>query len=72
MAGKPTDGQVDDALLATAVSAGFLYTRRRARRMGRKVIRTTVVLGAGVASVGALGLAGAAAWYSRRSKGSSG
>jgi MYXO-CTERM domain-containing protein len=62
------DRQIDDALLATAVSAGFLYARRRVRRIGRRVARSAVVAGAGAAGVGALGVAGAVAWQQRRSK----
>jgi hypothetical protein len=64
------DRQIDDALLATAVSAGFLYARRRVRRIGRKVARSAVVAGGAAAGVGALGVAGAAvAWQRRRRAG---
>jgi hypothetical protein len=62
------DRQIDDALLATAVSAAFLYARRRVRRLGRRVARGAFVAGGGVAGVGALGVAGAVAWQRRRSK----
>ena len=62
------DRQIDDVLLATAVSGGFLYTRRRVRRAARTLARGTALVGVGAAGVGALGVAGAAAWYRRRSK----
>jgi hypothetical protein len=65
---RKLDRQIDDALLAAAVSAGVLYARRRVRRVGRKVVRGAVAAGAGAAGVGALGVAGAAAWQLRRSK----
>jgi hypothetical protein len=59
MAQRWIDRQIDDALLATAVSAGFLYTRRRLRRVRGRLARGTVVLGA-LATVGGIGAAGAA------------
>jgi MYXO-CTERM domain-containing protein len=65
---RKLDRQIDDALLAAAVSAGVLYARRRVRRVGRKVARGAVAAGGGAAGVGALGVAGAAAWQRRRSK----
>jgi hypothetical protein len=74
---KWIDRQIDEALLAVALQAGFLYAHRRARRVLPKVaVGAVVVTGAAVvtaaaataAGVGALGVAGgAAAWY-RRSK----
>ncbi len=62
------DRQIDDALLAAAASASFLYARRRVRRIGRGLVLGAVVLGAGAAGVGALGLAGAVTWQRRCSR----
>jgi hypothetical protein len=70
------DRRFDDALLAIAMEAGFLYARRRARRVLRKLAtRTAVVTGVGVATVavtagvGAVGAAcGAVAWFRSRAK----
>jgi hypothetical protein len=74
MAQSWIDRQIDDALLATAVSAGFLYGRRRVRRVQRRLATGAVVLGA-VATVGGVGAAAAAggafARYRKRSGGSS-
>ena len=76
---KWVDRQIDEALLAIAMQAGFLYAHRRARRMFPKVARGAVLasgVGAATAAaaavvatgVGILGVAGgAAAWY-RHSK----
>jgi MYXO-CTERM domain-containing protein len=68
--GRKHDREIDDALLAAAVSAGVLYARRRVRRVGRRFARSAVIAGtgAGVAGLGAVGAAGAAAWQRRRSK----
>jgi hypothetical protein len=71
MARKRIERQIEDVLLATAMSAGFLYVRRRARRAGRTLARATALLGAGAAGIGAVGAAGAAVWNRRRSKGAS-
>jgi hypothetical protein len=75
---KWVDRQIDDALLAIAMQAGFIYAHRRARRVLPKVALGAVVATgvgaaaavtvAGIGAVGAAGVAGgAAAWY-RRSK----
>lgn len=61
MASKRTERQIDEALLLGALGAGFVYARRRARRMRRKIaIGGALVLGAGaaVAAAGAAGVAG--------------
>jgi hypothetical protein len=76
MPSKWIDRQIDEVLLTTAMSAGFLYARRRARRILPKVVvggAVVTALGAAAAAtaagVGVLGLAGgAAAWYRHRSK----
>jgi hypothetical protein len=74
MAQSWIDRQIDDALLATAVSAGLLYGRRRVRRVQRRLARGAVILGA-AATVGGIGAAGAAgsafARYRKRSAASS-
>ena len=74
MAQSWIDRQIDDALLATSVSAGFLYARRRVRRVRRRLTRGAIILGA-AATVGGIGAAGAAggafARYRKRSRGSS-
>lgn len=63
MASKRVEHQIDDALLATATTAGFLYVRRRVRRLlSRLVLAASVTSG-----LGALGAAGAAlAWWLKR------
>jgi hypothetical protein len=63
MAPKRLDRQIDDLLLATASWAGFLYMRRRFRRLlSRAVVGTTAAAG-----IGAIGVAVAgAAWYRSR------
>jgi hypothetical protein len=76
MSSKWIDRQIDEVLLATTMSAGFLYARRRARRILPKVVvsgAVVTVLGtaaaATAAGVSVLGIAGgAAAWYRHRSK----
>ena len=73
MAQSWIDRQIDDALLATSVSAGFLYARRRVRRVQRRLTRGAVILGvaATVGGIGAAALAGGAfTRYRRRSAGS--
>jgi hypothetical protein len=63
MAKKWIEGQIDDALLATAVGAGFLYLRRRARRL----VRGVAVGGAVAVGLGTLGITAAvAAWFRGR------
>jgi len=72
---KWVDRQIDEALLAIAMQAGFLYAHRRARRVLPKVaLGAVVATGVGaaaavtVAGIGVVGVAGgAAAWY-RHSK----
>jgi hypothetical protein len=63
MPSKRIEHQIDDALLATTMTAGFLYVRRRLRRLlSRLVVAATVTSG-----LGALGAAGAAlAWQRKR------
>jgi hypothetical protein len=59
------EGQIDDALLAIAMGAGFLYVRRRVRR----ILREVAVGGAIAAGLGTLGVAAAAAaFYRSRTK----
>jgi hypothetical protein len=68
MTSKRIERQIDDALLATAMGAGFLYVRRRVRRL---LSRATVVAAAATATaaVGALGTAGfVAAWQRNRAQ----
>jgi hypothetical protein len=61
---KRIERQIDDVLLATSVGTGFLYVRRRVRRLlSNAVLGATVLAGAT-----ALGAAGAAALY-RRNRG---
>jgi hypothetical protein len=57
MTPKWIEGQIDDALLAMSLGAGFLYVRRRARRL----FRQAAVGGIVAAGLGALGAAAAAA-----------
>ncbi len=73
MAQRWIDRQIDDALLATSVSTGVLYARRRVRRVQRRFARGAVILGAAatVAGIGVAGVAGGAfARYRRRASGS--
>jgi hypothetical protein len=62
---KRIERQIDDALLFTATSTGFLYVRRRLRRLlGRAALGAIVIA---VAST--LGLAGVVSvWYRSRAK----
>jgi hypothetical protein len=63
MGSRRVEHQVDDALLALASWAGFLYLRRRFRRLLSHAVISTIVAGA----VGAIGVAGAAAaWFRSR------
>jgi hypothetical protein len=65
MASKRIEHQIDDALLATATAAGFLYVRRRVRRLlSRLALAVTATSG-----LGAIGAAGAAlAWQRKRAQ----
>jgi hypothetical protein len=72
---KRFDRQIDDLLFTAATALGTLYARRRARRVGPKVLAGAGVVAVGTAigvaalGAGALGLAGGTAvWYRRRSK----
>jgi len=68
MTSKRIERQIDDALLATAMGAGFLYVRRRVRRL---LSRAAVAAAAGTATaaLGALGAAGlVAAWQRNRAQ----
>src|SRR5271154_4565857 len=68
---KWVDRQIDEALLAIALQAGFLYAHRRARRVLPKVALGAVVAtgvgaaaAAAAAGIGVVSVAGgAAAWY---------
>jgi hypothetical protein len=63
MARKWIEGQIDDALLAMAIGAGFLYLRRRVRRL----VRGVAVGGAVATGLGTLGFSAAlAAWFRSR------
>ncbi|MGA8363360.1 MAG: hypothetical protein WB709_02450 [Solirubrobacteraceae bacterium] len=67
MTSKRIERQVDDALLFIATSTGFLYARRRLRRLLDRVALGAIV----IAAAGALGLVGVAtAWYRSRAKSS--
>jgi hypothetical protein len=64
---KRIERQVDDALLFIATSTGFLYVRRRLRRLLDKAALGAIV----IAAAGALGLVGVVgAWYRSRAKSS--
>jgi hypothetical protein len=63
MASRRIEHQIDDALLVIASWAGFLYVRRRFRRLLSHATIGAIV----AAGVGAIGLAGAAAaWFRNR------
>ena len=76
MTPKWIERQIDEALLFVATQAAFLYAHRRARRVLRKVVVGTAVVGGvgaaaaiAAAGVGAVGLTGGAvAWYRHRAK----
>jgi hypothetical protein len=57
MAREWIEGQIDDALLAMAIGAGFVYLRRRVRRL----VRGVAVGGAVAAGIGTLGISAAVA-----------
>jgi len=64
---KRIERQVDDALLFIATSTGFLYIRRRLRRLLDRAALGAIV----IAAVGTLGLVGVvSAWYRSRAKSS--
>jgi hypothetical protein len=56
MTSKRIERQIDDALLATATWAGFLYTRRRVRRL----LSHAAITAAGATAIAGLGALGAA------------
>ncbi len=63
MSSKRIERQIDDALLAAATGTGFLYARRRVRRLLHRAAIGAMV----IAGVSVVGVAGAgAAWYRRR------
>ncbi|HTA13958.1 MAG TPA: hypothetical protein VK781_03785 [Solirubrobacteraceae bacterium] len=63
MTSKRLEHQIDDALLATAMGAGFIYVRRRIRRL----ISRAAVTAAATTGLGVLASAGfAAAWWRNR------
>jgi hypothetical protein len=68
MPSKPTDRQIEKALLAAAVAAGSMYSRRRAKRaVGQAKIAIGVA--AGVGGIGlAIGLGATIAWLKSRSR----
>jgi hypothetical protein len=57
MTSKRIEHQIDDALLATAMGAGFLYARRRVRRLLSHAAIAAAAATA-IAALGALGTAG--------------
>jgi hypothetical protein len=62
---KRIERQIDDVLLATATGAGFLYVRRRVRR----VLSHAAVAATATAGLGVLGTAGlVAAWRRNRAQ----
>ena len=65
MASRKIERRIDDALLATAMWAGFLYVRRTTRRIVDRVAIGAVVA-AGVGAVVTFGVA--LAWKRSRSK----
>jgi hypothetical protein len=65
MAARKIERGIDDALLATATWAGFLYVRRRIRRIFSPVTIAAAVA-AGVVAVATLGVA--LAWKRSRRK----
>jgi uncharacterized membrane protein len=65
MASRRIERGIDDALLATATWAGFLYVRRRIRRF-LSGLTIAVVVAAGVAAAVMLGAA--LVWKRNRSK----
>jgi hypothetical protein len=68
MTSKRIEHQIDDALLATAMGAGFLYARRRVRRLLSRAA-VAAATGTATAALGALGTAGlVAAWQRNRSQ----
>jgi hypothetical protein len=63
MASKRLEHRIDDALLAAATTAGFLYIRRRVRRLLSRLALTASV----TSGLGALGAAASAlAWQRKR------
>jgi hypothetical protein len=72
MASKRIEHQIDEALLMASLGTGFVYVRRRARRIRRRIaIGGAIVAGAGaaVAAAGAAGVVGGlAARYRSRAK----
>ncbi|HEV2981316.1 MAG TPA: hypothetical protein VGX51_07770 [Solirubrobacteraceae bacterium] len=65
MASKRIERGIDDALLATTTWAGYLYTRRRIKRIFSRAA-TGAAVTAGLGAVAAVGAA--SAWKRRRSK----
>jgi hypothetical protein len=61
---KRIERQIDDALLATAMGAGFLYARRRVRRLLSHAAVAAAAATA-TAALGALGTAGLVAVWQR-------
>jgi len=62
MTSKRIEHKIDDALLATATTAGFLYVRRRVRRLLSRLAATAAV----ASGLGALGAAGAVVTWQRK------
>ena len=60
---KQIERQIDDALLATATTAGFLYIRRRVRRMFSRIVLAATVT-SGLSALGAAGVV--LAWQRKR------
>jgi len=67
MTSKRIERQIDDALLAAAMGAGFLYTRRRVRRLLSHAAVAAVAAAAATAAagLGTLGTAGLVAIWQR-------
>jgi DNA-binding PucR family transcriptional regulator len=62
---KRIERQIDDALLATATTAGFLYIRRRVRRMFSRIVLAATVT-SGLSALGAAGVV--LAWQRKRTQ----
>jgi hypothetical protein len=61
MASKRIERQIDEALLMASLGTGFVYVRRRVRRVRRKLAIGGAILagtGAAVATAGAAGVVG--------------
>jgi hypothetical protein len=66
MATNWIDRQIDDLLLATSVSTGYVYARRRTRRALRRLTRATLLTAGAATAVTAGGVAIAGGALARR------